>query len=1105
MSTLESQRADLFRTVHTIGVSLNTECSPLTPQTSRAAARLLAEMLQTLNSIDDPETLLNPPLLDSIIYPLFRLFHNSRSKKDVMVDHVIEPWLKCILFLLSQTLWKLAMKPELLRQLIVLFATCIDLQITRKQASEEIMLLAVQCLAAVMPRPYLEGRNDMAPPDEQRIPSMLDNSFRLPLMQCIAVLFTTMRDAHDIQLRLDAARTLSQILLDNVRDVDWIAEVFPSVISALCRTIYQKQEKESHLIIVAALETLGDLIQFVMRDDVNEAFLNDVKSFKDLAKSFKDLSIEANRPESHQKPTAVTQERIIADKLRTPGWHAATKKQLRKSLDSITNVRSHSNWKVRSAFVLFAYKLLSTCSRSMDNCVSLLIEMIVLRMDDEYSPVAQDCRGYIDALTTTASFQDRIVPILKEGLYTWIQSLPRKIMTGNEQEKLDAIALVVGHILLLRQQAESVLDMAINSVSDGLLAAMDIDKDSLRILEEKEGKKYLEFAEDDTFLPKPIFPKIRFKHLVTDQAMEKTTRLLNLIGQFGNLRLWLSHFMNYLKEGEEQVRPQAAYVIHALLSGLALEDDWVKGDNELTETRINALGLEVLRDIEDILANRKVAEPTAVTTRNPQPLDVETAEVMSTCLMLQVIATAALLIERKYLDEELITLLYPLLAYLGSPNLVIQTYALTAMEVIAHEQGHKNAQELAIANVDYIINSVSQRIYFLTENPRAPMVLKALVHVAGSRAITYLDDSVEEIYEALDQYHMDRWFCSQLCDVLAEVIHTLEANVVLIENEKTSALTKSEKHQGVSEEIADFIKERKERRGETEEEEARMNIDGVGRYFLERQKRGDAKTPSLEDIVEDEIAREQNEEPKEKMKGEKVEPLTKQQQMTLAIMKKVIHFLMAPSSHLRSQILILLTSGSRVLAERLDHLNPFIHTLWPLLMNRLDDGEHFVAFSAAVLVQTLAEISGEFLSSRIQDIWTRFQKLLCHVNSGRPTYYSTFSYTFRLEKCILETLKHFSKTVPMSQQMAMEIINETECFLDAQMHPELQQACIDMLEALSTQYADNVWFCALSLLGDEAQLQPPVDTLSTFKIPDWMKMTKRDCRANARKLLIICT
>ncbi|KAG0177931.1 hypothetical protein DFQ28_005290 [Apophysomyces sp. BC1034] len=1103
---MESQRAEFFRAIHIIALSLNAECTPLTRQNSRVAARLLADMLDTLNSVDDPETLIDPRLLDMIIYPLFRLFKLSSSKEEMMADHVIEPWLKCILYLLSRTLWKLAMKPELLRQLIVLFGTCIDLQSTRKQSSEEITHLAVQCLAAAMPTAYTEGRkSDMTPIEAHITPSLRTDFFRISLMHCIAVLFTTMRDGHEIQLRLDATYTLSQVLLDNIRDINWIAEIFPSVVSALCRTIFQKQEKENHHILVAALDLLGDLIQAVMRDDINGAFIKEVKSFKDLVSSFNDLSVGESSPNTSQESVAPDSKHVNDDRIRTPAWHASTKQQLRKSLDSITSVRSHSHWKVRSAFVSLAYKLLSTCPRSMDNCVPVLVEMMVLRMDDEYSTVTQECRRYMNELTTTMAFRDSMAPLLKEGLYKWIQSLPRRIMTGNEQEKLDAIALVIGHILLLREQAESVLDVAMISVSTGLLAAMHIDKDSLKVLEEKRSKKYLELAEDNTRLPKPIFPKIRFTHLVTDQAVEKGTRMLNLIGRFGNVRQWLTHFMSHLRDGEEQVRPQSAYVIHALLSGLALENDWALEDNGFAITRENALGLEVMRDIEDIMSNTKVAEPTAVVSHTARTLDAENADVLATCLMLQIIATTTLMIERQTLDDELITLLYPLLAYLGSPNLAVQTYALTTLEIIALHHGQKNAQELAIANVDYIINSVSQRIYFLTENPRAPMVLKALIHVAGPRTIAYLDDSVEEIYEALDQYHMDRWFCGQLCDVLVEIIHALETNIIATEDESTVACEKQEESSRLSREIAEFIKVQREQCTETEEDQARLNIEEVGRYFLERQERGNTKTPSLQDIVEDELAKTENDESNNTVKEQKTEPLTRQQQMALAIMTKVTHFMTAPSPHLRSQTLMLLVSGVRVLAQRVDHLNPFIHNLWPMVMNRLNDEENFVAFNAALLVQVLAEVSGEFLSSRVKDIWPRFKELLRQINYSNTSYYSTFSYAYRLEQCILQTLKHFALTVPLNQRMVMEILEETKHFLDAQMHPDLQQACIDMFIALSKEHADNVWFCAFTLLGNEARLQPSADTLKTFTISDWMKVTKRNCRENARKLLDICT
>jgi hypothetical protein len=63
------------------------------------------------------------------------------------------------------------------------------------------------------------------------------------------------------------------------------------------------------------------------------------------------------------------------------------------------------------------------------------------------------------------------------------------------------------------------------------MTALELDKESLNILEEKQSELYIELQTDETRTATPIYPKIRLKNVVTDHTTTKLTRLLNVIGE----------------------------------------------------------------------------------------------------------------------------------------------------------------------------------------------------------------------------------------------------------------------------------------------------------------------------------------------------------------------------------------------------------------------------------------------------------------------------------------------------------------------------------------------------------------------------------------------
>ncbi|CAO3579520.1 unnamed protein product [Absidia cylindrospora] len=531
----------------------------------------------------------------------------------------------------------------------------------------------------------------------------------------------------------------------------------------------------------------------------------------------------------------------------------------------------------------------------------------------------------------------------------------------------------------------------------------------------------------------------------------------------------------------------------------------------------------------------KNKKATAMMADNATRVDLEGNRVVTICLGLQIVSLAVGVLGKEKTTEHLITLLYPILAHLGSTNVAIHSYARIALDSIALICGERNGRLLAMSNMDYIINSVSQRIWMLYDNPQAPLVLKALVHVCGLTSLDYLQDSVEEIFYALDRYYLHEGLCRQLCGVLVEIVQTaatsISAATVVDSDDKQSSGgdDDGDRNESTAESVSSPIKEFiKQHKHATEEASTVFDtpntMDDIGKYFMSQRKDGKEDKDILELMAQTEAAGKDQDNDNEnatdgggddtggnQKTNDSTVPLTNTQDLTLKIMLKSTHFLTSPSDQLRSQMLQLFTDGVRILATKTDKLDPVIHQAWPLIMNRLDDTTHYVAFYAAKLVQVLAETRGEFIAQRFMDnVWPRYQRLLDQGNINMSTatlIYSTYSYPHRLQRCLLETLVRAADHIPLNQPVVLAMVESTTWLLsETHVHPELQALAIRLYLTLFRHHPDTVWLHVFTLL-ETPVLQPPqlrddLDIkLNALVVPDWMAAHNNDYYTNAGRIM----
>jgi len=382
---------------------------------------------------------------------------------------------------------------------------------------------------------------------------------------------------------------------------------------------------------------------------------------------------------------------------------------------------------------------------------------------------------------------------------------------------------------------------------------------------------------------------------------------------------------------------------------------------------------------------------------------------MLQCLLLEGIATVAVVLGGQEFEMELVHVLYILLERLGDQDsALVRDTAEATLEHVAFVCGHDSVGDLIQANYDYVIQQVSQKIAFLSSNPKTPQVLCALVRVVGFPAINMLEDSVTEIFEALDHWKSQEDQVGEgLLKSLSEIVKVMAQASSLKNDESASGLKrdtdatatddpKFSAQDKPSVEVTQFARtyrimvegadnndeEAEKLRKETEN----MTPEEIRDYFLKLAKdaqdqeaalfgeRGDGSgEENADEDGESLIGDLRKKTPKPPKEASPV-PLTKHQALCFRILDKAGYFLTASSPRLRILALEIIQSAIVVLKDRPLELNQAIHAFWPSIVGRVlkrsDMDVIYVSLRAIEVITVLAENCSDFLGRHLlDDIW----------------------------------------------------------------------------------------------------------------------------------------
>ncbi|KAH0288162.1 ARM repeat-containing protein, partial [Aureobasidium melanogenum] len=299
---------------------------------------------------------------------------------------------------------------------------------------------------------------------------------------------------------------------------------------------------------------------------------------------------------------------------------------------------------------------------------------------------------------------------------------------------------------------------------------------------------------------------------------------------------------------------------------------------------------------------------------------------------------------------ELVEALYPILHHLGSESGYVRNHAMTCLNVVADACKYSDASELIVSNVDYLVNAVALKLNAFDVSPQGPQVLLMMVRLAGPSLLPYLEDTLESIFAALEDYHG----YTTLVELLFAVLRTMAEEGVKLPMLSIANGSETPNKDSSRWKPADL-------------KELMETIKSLS------QKSDDVLDPPTRLLdPEDDAPDDQLDSPEP---TESTPPAPKTYNLLLKITQLTQHYLPSSSPSLRTSLFSLLSTTIPSLAKHENSFLPLVNTLWPEVTSRLFDSEAYIVSGSLNIIAVMCEHAGSFMRTRIESLWPELVSL----------------------------------------------------------------------------------------------------------------------------------
>ncbi|WWC85300.1 uncharacterized protein L201_000162 [Kwoniella dendrophila CBS 6074] len=832
----------------------------------------------------------------------------------------------------------------------------------------------------------------------------------------------------------------------------------------------------------------------------------------------------------------------------TTSYLSYTSTQLANSVPPmISTLSAHTSDLPRHAVISLCFSLVQSCHESLSVLLPRCLTTILFLSQDTFDPVRYDARRKLRLLLEDErlSLHTTVLDILSNGINSLPRLVTSE--QDRKVDEVTKIITAIAQTCSATNNRSGTNSNAISDLlgpnggverwSWSLLNCLEFGRPSgWSAAENSAGRigqlgwqksnsasiPLLLLNGDVPSKPECIFPHLPLRYIEAQSTARSMGEMLQSLGSAGGESAL--HTVNYFilfakanRKSQIAKSVSAIWICRILLEGIA------SAQLEGVEGKISKTVRKMTREIVKIIVNKDDDEDdpdeddvdykedvnaealipvertkgidTLTTLLDKKPIpntraSIETRKLhnqaqraLCTCLSLQTMTLASQILSSSF-RPLLLTTLYTLLSHLASPQAIVREFATTALHQIAYNIGYASPQNMVLDNVDYVINIVTLHLLPSRLSPTAPLVLIAMIRLVGSEIVPMVHDLVDEIFDALDDYHGYEALASSLLAVLGTLINVMndevESEGISVERKtKLKEFRRVEKPPNPKEDFEQFFgwwNERSNRRKEEISEILeRAPQHAWGKKDLSEDKEDEAEGEDAQDDVGDETEI----------------PPSRSQIVCIRILEKSIYYLTHNSPFLRSKIISLISESVLILSRgnRESELLPLIDKSWNSILNKLDDAQNPLLVSETVnLISKLCENLGDFMSKRVLDhVWPRLKILLNNqfqqdkksallskrysnnVNTGNVGIgigMDKYSISHRLHISILKIALFIVEEVPVDDSIIWEISTIFRPFLDRRQHEELQSLAKELYKELNTRNGDQTWLILRSSLGE---------------------------------------
>ncbi|KAI9167495.1 TEL2-interacting protein 1 [Paramyrothecium foliicola] len=904
------------------------------------AARELLPLVRQVLEILDTQIQCNPAVLDEklaeyVFFPLFYIFRQVNQYPTILVENSI----RCLNILIVHG-WKSRISPKLVHQILSLLTFILDDEpgsASKRDISEELALEGYRALSALFMTAATSVEAAAGLADSETIPA---------LGHGITIILGGIVDGPTSEVQQEALSALGH-LYKAIKDQGALASFLPGTISSLTKVLTTSARYKSRV-----LAKCLDNVSFVLTKVLSDLRARNILLQSDGALNKADVA-DAPREE---------------EKLLSPAWLKATTAQVRLALARIMRLRTHDSSEVRRSLYRLCITLLDECHTTLSACADFLIETAIM-LDSNHSDISH--QSMVETtLQDLAGIYPEIADTIKSTVYKWVLGLPHAMQAGDLDNKHYAINNVTRGMHLvknLRIESSTLDELLTSSLRDTVVALMsgpDVTKTGQLPLVQllADGSKEAASMTSEQLGP------VLLRHESQRRVKSCFMALIESVAQSGQQSLLAAAMLDYTRESSGESQIAAYWVCFEIVKAAQQENVEDDAFLDLSAFEDHSGSLDgVSNDLYTFSAHVLDAHT-----------DLAPTDWRMEAIALEVISHAAKRLGPSF-RPELIDVLFPVATFLGSESTDLQHYAVGTINSLASACDYESVSELIIDNVDYMVNSVALRLNSLDVSPASTKVLTMMIRLAGPRIIPFLDDIVESIFMALENYHAYPMFVENLFAVLKEAVKQgAQSDALLLEGQKQPKPSHTKELQSTDglESLIDYIDKRHAQRKRTDTENAE-----------DHQPQSHPKAPWTERENEDkedeiEVGTERDEEKN---------PNSPTYQLLTRIATLTQYYLTSPVPELRRTLLEILTTASSALAADEDSFLPLVNAVWPVVIARLHDEESYVVVEACEALCHLCETAGDFLSTRIKSEWSQGLGSWCRRTKQSATRRTTYT------------------------------------------------------------------------------------------------------------------